>query len=300
MMYWQVTSVCLLLAAVVTYLLWQEIGLSALAGTGTYLLLMPIQLSLTRYFRRLRTKTAAATDERVKFMNEVLSGMRSIKMHAWEQPVQALIGEMRKYELSLLQKTAVIRGINLTIFIAGVTVSAFMAVISVELTTGDLTTTKAFSTLAYIASLKLFMGYNFPHGVFIVSECSVVLQRFQAFLTLPEVGDPALPATVSAPLPGETRGKDTLAKKPADSCEDPNKGVGGRVSVGIALLDGVEGKKPFECSDADIKVKKCCFEWAAGTPILQDVSFCLSRGEMIAIGTFRWHARTFPFPTLCQ
>lgn len=51
-------------------------------------------LYLMSYF--LRSKTAAHTDSRIRIMNEVVSGIRIIKMYAWEKPFAALVSEVRR------------------------------------------------------------------------------------------------------------------------------------------------------------------------------------------------------------
>ena len=43
-------------------------------------------------------------DERVKIVNEVLNGMKVIKLYAWEEPFQNLIMSIRKAEMSILRK----------------------------------------------------------------------------------------------------------------------------------------------------------------------------------------------------
>lgn len=43
-----------------------------------------------------RNKTAVLTDSRIRTMNEVVSGIRIIKMYAWEKPFTALINDIRK------------------------------------------------------------------------------------------------------------------------------------------------------------------------------------------------------------
>ena len=43
-----------------------------------------------------RAKTALLTDERVRIMNEIISGMRIIKVHAWEVPFTKLVEEARR------------------------------------------------------------------------------------------------------------------------------------------------------------------------------------------------------------
>lgn len=43
-----------------------------------------------------RSKTAVLTDNRIRIMNEVVSGIRIIKMYAWEKPFSALVTEVRR------------------------------------------------------------------------------------------------------------------------------------------------------------------------------------------------------------
>ena len=43
-----------------------------------------------------RLKAAIHTDKRVKVMNEVISGIRVIKMYAWEYAFRDLVSSIRK------------------------------------------------------------------------------------------------------------------------------------------------------------------------------------------------------------
>ena len=44
----------------------------------------------------LRTKVAALSDNRIRLMNEIIKGMRVIKMYAWERHFSQLISDARK------------------------------------------------------------------------------------------------------------------------------------------------------------------------------------------------------------
>ena len=49
-----------------------------------------------------RLKAAKVTDNRVRVMNEIISGMRLIKMYAWEWAFHEYVKKIRKFVLTLL------------------------------------------------------------------------------------------------------------------------------------------------------------------------------------------------------
>ncbi|GFS18845.1 multidrug resistance-associated protein 4 [Elysia marginata] len=86
-------------ALAVLIILWNELGPSVLAGFVVLLLLIPVQGFMGKLFSKLRHKTAVHTDERVKVMNEIISGMRVIKMYCWEKPFGQLVEKIRGQEV---------------------------------------------------------------------------------------------------------------------------------------------------------------------------------------------------------
>ncbi len=43
-----------------------------------------------------RFKSALVTDKRIRIMNEIISGMKVIKMYAWEYAFKAVVSKLRK------------------------------------------------------------------------------------------------------------------------------------------------------------------------------------------------------------
>ena len=70
-----------------------------LSGFSTHLLeniefIIPVWLS--KQFYKLRGKTAKRTDERIGLMNEIINGIKVIKMYAWERSFASLIEKARR------------------------------------------------------------------------------------------------------------------------------------------------------------------------------------------------------------
>ena len=78
------------------YLMWDYLEYSCLAGLTVMLLFIPFQVLMGRLFLRVRTKSAKLTDGRIRIMNEIITGMRVIKMYAWEKPFDELVSKARK------------------------------------------------------------------------------------------------------------------------------------------------------------------------------------------------------------
>ncbi|CAG7733788.1 unnamed protein product, partial [Allacma fusca] len=66
------------------YFLWMILGPSVLAGLGVMLLTIPFNAIITTQFRKYQIAQMKFKDERVKIMSEVLSGIKILKLYAWE------------------------------------------------------------------------------------------------------------------------------------------------------------------------------------------------------------------------
>ena len=83
-------------AVTTALILFYLIGPSCLSGLVLLILLVPLQSIMGRIFSKLRAQTAPKTDARIRAMDEILTGMRVIKLYAWEKPFTKLIDLCRR------------------------------------------------------------------------------------------------------------------------------------------------------------------------------------------------------------
>ena len=60
----------------------------------------------------LQTAQLKAKDSRIKLMNEILSGIKVLKLYAWEIPFIKRILEKRQKELNIIKKYCVLNAFN--------------------------------------------------------------------------------------------------------------------------------------------------------------------------------------------
>ncbi|KAJ8982896.1 hypothetical protein NQ317_004326 [Molorchus minor] len=88
------------------YFLWAEMGPSVLAGLAVMICLIPINGFIANKVKVLHIKQMKNKDERVKLMNEVLSGMKVLKLYAWEPSFENKILKVRNKEIKVLKQAA--------------------------------------------------------------------------------------------------------------------------------------------------------------------------------------------------
>ena len=78
------------------YICYLYLGPVCFIGLGILFLFIPSNSFTGRIFLKLRTKVATLSDTRIRVINEIIKGMRVIKMYAWEKHFSALISEARR------------------------------------------------------------------------------------------------------------------------------------------------------------------------------------------------------------
>ncbi|XP_077205501.1 ATP-binding cassette sub-family C member 2 isoform X2 [Paroedura picta] len=138
--------------------LWGELGPSMLAGIGVMILLLPINALLVTKARDIQMKNMKNKDERMKIMNEVLSGIKILKLFAWEPSFEQRIGQIRVRELKGLLNFSYLQAVAIFLFTCApviVSVVTFAVYVMVD-DTHVLDAQKAFT------SISLFNVLRFP------------------------------------------------------------------------------------------------------------------------------------------
>ncbi|KAA0713356.1 Multidrug resistance-associated protein 4 [Triplophysa tibetana] len=177
-------------AAAVVGLLWQEIGPSCLVGMAVLVFLMPLQTMFGKLFSKFRAKTAVHTDNRIRTMNEVVSGIRIIKMYAWEKPFAALVNDVRREEISKIMSSSYLRGLNMASFFVASKIILFVTFLVYVLVGNTISASRVFVTVALYTAVRLTVTLFFPSAVEKVSEAAVSIRRIKKFLLLDELAKP--------------------------------------------------------------------------------------------------------------
>uniref|UniRef100_A0A8C2B3A7 Cystic fibrosis transmembrane conductance regulator n=1 Tax=Cyprinus carpio TaxID=7962 RepID=A0A8C2B3A7_CYPCA len=160
-------------AAAVIGLLWQEIGASCLAGMAVLIFLMPLQTMFGKLFSKYRSKTAAFTDSRIRTMNEVVSGIRIIKMYAWEKPFAALVNDVRRKEISKIMSSSYLRGLNMASFFTANKIILFVTFTVYVLVGNKISASRVFVAVSLYSAVRLTVTLFFPSAIEKVSESAI-------------------------------------------------------------------------------------------------------------------------------
>eukprot|EP01134_Creolimax_fragrantissima_P003514 CFRG3514T1 len=170
--------------SVIAYLSYNEVGASCFVGIGILMLLLPFQVFSSRFFAKLRGKATLLTDERVKKMGEVLTGVRVMKMYAWENSFAKVVGAVRAEEMTHVRKAAFMKGTNLAFFFASPSIVSCAIFVTYHLTGGQLTAKKVFTVLSLLSVLALTLTLFVPFAVQGLAEIRVSLTRMEAYLMM--------------------------------------------------------------------------------------------------------------------
>ncbi|NWS94623.1 MRP3 protein, partial [Mionectes macconnelli] len=182
------------------YFLWQALGPSVLAGVAVMVLLIPFNSAIAIKTRAFQVEQMRYKDSRIKLMNEILSGIKVLKLYAWEPSFSAKVLEIRKNELRVLKKSAYLNSLSTFAWISApflVALTTFAVYVSVD-EKNILDAEKAFVSLSLFNILKFPLNM-LPQVISNIAQTSVSLKRIQQFLSHDELDPNCVEKKVISP-----------------------------------------------------------------------------------------------------
>ncbi|KAJ8687082.1 hypothetical protein QAD02_022876 [Eretmocerus hayati] len=174
------------LTFIVAVILYFKAGYAGLFGILAIFVVVPIQSYAGKLSSRFRLQTALKTDERVRFMDEIISGIQVIKMYSWEKPFCALIELARRLELRVVMKNSYIRAIYMTFNLFTTRAALYCTLMAMLYFGEEITADKVFVFSSFFNILTHTMTGMFVRGFAETAECMVAVRRLQTFLTYDE------------------------------------------------------------------------------------------------------------------
>ncbi|XP_071872525.1 probable multidrug resistance-associated protein lethal(2)03659 isoform X2 [Bombus fervidus] len=295
---------------IIAYFLYIEAGYAGLIGIAAVFVVVPIQSYTGKLSSKFRLQTAMKTDERVRLMDEIISGVQVIKMYAWEKPFCALIETARKLELQVVSKSAYIRGIYMTFNLFTTRMALFCTLISMLLFGDEISVDKVFVFSSYFNILAHTMSGMFVRGFAEIAECMVAVRRLQHFLMYEEFQDSGhilsnFTTSINGSINSISKHASNKTSKPdipyiddeIDSYENlddssEKRRHNGLVVVASDLLKNtanmMEEKKPFSTMNQEtyaVKMSHLTAKWepSQSENTLEDVNLEIQKGKIYAI-----------------
>ena len=92
----------------VSCLLWKLVGWQTIGGVVLSFVLIACQVALGKISKILEGKVTKLNDRRMRLIYDVVSGIRLLKMNAWEWCFRDLVSGVRRYVVSLNCFTSVV------------------------------------------------------------------------------------------------------------------------------------------------------------------------------------------------
>ncbi|XP_001637478.3 ATP-binding cassette sub-family C member 4 isoform X1 [Nematostella vectensis] len=158
------------------------IGWQGLAGLVVLAVFVVISYCLSKLFSRLRQEQCVITDKRLSAMNEIISGIRALKMNALEWKYSEEVRHLRRTEMKYARNKVLIQSSlfeNIPVVAALATLSS---VVALAFSGIHLSAASLFTLTAVLRNMAASVGYCLSNAVCNVLDANVALWRIQSFL----------------------------------------------------------------------------------------------------------------------
>ncbi|XP_069618885.1 ATP-binding cassette sub-family C member 9 isoform X2 [Ranitomeya imitator] len=256
-------------------LLYKLLGVSALVGAAVIVLLAPVQYFIATNLAEVQKNTLDYSTERLKKTNEILRGIKLLKLYAWEDIFCASVEETRAKELTSLKTFAL--HTSLSIFMnAAIPIAAVLA----TFVTHEYVENVALTPANAFASLSLFHILVTP--LFLLStvvrfavKALVSVQKLNEFFTSDEIRDDNARNGESPAL------LDACRKHPGIHSRAINRKQPLRFQ--LDRYEQPPRRRPANSEEAAIKVFGGYFSWGTGLATLSNIDIQIPTDQLTMV-----------------
>ncbi|CAM1332829.1 ABCC4 (predicted) [Pycnogonum litorale] len=199
---------------IATIIIRRQFGPSSSAGVLIFMLVIPVQFLIGRIAFKYRSTLSTATDERIKIINDILKGIKVIKMCCWENIFVKIISDQRRRENACVSKLMLILSLNSGISQQIIKLVTLLIITMFLLNKGEFEPDRVFTLLSIFYTVKRSQAALFSRASSTVSATITSLQRLQLILDVEEA------LTVTTPFKdGEKLNPETfISIKNVDAC----------------------------------------------------------------------------------
>ncbi|XP_057692444.1 ATP-binding cassette sub-family C member 8 [Corythoichthys intestinalis] len=264
-------------------LLYYLLGISALIGATVIAVLAPVQYFVATKLSQTQKGTLEYSSERLKKTNELLRGIKLLKLYAWERIFCDSVEETRGKELTSLQAFALYTSISIFMN-AAIPIAAVLTtfVVHVHISEdADLSPAVAFASLSlfHILVTPLFLLSSVVRSTV---KALVSVQKLSEFFSSDEIGDELepRPAATSVSNNHNQNRYQAVPLKVVNRKRPPRDDWN---NYGLQGERQGDGPPPIVDQDVCIKICNGYFTWTDGPPTLANVDIMIPFGKLTMI-----------------
>ncbi|XP_012581013.1 PREDICTED: ATP-binding cassette sub-family C member 8 isoform X2 [Condylura cristata] len=261
-------------------LLYYILGVSALIGAAVIILLAPVQYFVATKLSQAQRSTLEYSNERLKQTNEMLRGIKLLKLYAWENIFCTRVEMTRKKEMTSLRAFAVYTSIsifmNTAIPIAAVLIT-FVGHVSFFKGT-DFSPSVAFASLSlfHILVTPLFLLSSVVRSTV---KALVSVQKLSEFLSSAEIREEQCAPREPVPQ-GQASKYQAVPLKVVNRKHPAREDCQGLMGPLLSLAPSADGD-PDNCC---VQIIGGFFTWTPdGIPTLSNITIHIPRGQLTMI-----------------
>ncbi|KAG8848280.1 hypothetical protein FRB96_001253 [Tulasnella sp. 330] len=165
------------------------LGYSALVGLAVMIFMIPVQGIFVWLLYVTRKKTTVIMDKRICLLQEVLAGIRVVKLFAWEQHFSDKIfvlrtSELKQVRVGMLALSGLISAVGVTPIVASI-----LSFITYSLTGHPLNPAIIFTSLQFFNIIRIPL-IMIPMTMGSTADAIVAIRRIEPFLMAEELAEP--------------------------------------------------------------------------------------------------------------